>query len=64
MLFDAARPDERYRIFERFYRLREPLIERFYAGETTLGDKARILSGKPPVPIGAALTCLVERGRA
>ena len=64
MLFRAARPDQRYRVLERFYRLPQPLIERFYAGETTLGDKARILSGKPPVPIGAALTCLVERGRA
>lgn len=64
MLFRAARPDQRYRVLERFYRLPRPLIERFYAGETTLGDKARILSGKPPVPIGAALTCLVERGRA
>ena len=64
MLFRAARPDQRYRVLERFYRLPQPLIERFYAGETTLGDKARILSGKPPVPIGAALTCLVERGHA
>jgi len=64
MLFRAARPDQRYRVLERFYRLPQPLIERFYAGETTLADKARILSGKPPVPIGAALTCLVERGHA
>lgn len=64
MLFRAAAPEQRYRVLERFYRLPQPLIERFYAGETTLADKARILSGKPPVPIGAALTCLVERGRA
>lgn len=64
MLFRAARPEERYRVLERFYRLPQPLIERFYAAGSTLADKARILSGKPPVPIGAALTCLVERGRA
>nr|WP_295234811.1 lycopene beta-cyclase CrtY [uncultured Brevundimonas sp.] len=64
MLFRAARPDERYKVLERFYRLPQPLVERFYAAGSTLADKARILSGKPPVPIGAALTCLVERGRA
>lgn len=64
MLFRAARPEERYRVLERFYRLPQPLIERFYAAESTLGDKARILSGKPPVPLGAALNCLIEKGRA
>ncbi|RYG07720.1 MAG: lycopene cyclase, partial [Caulobacteraceae bacterium] len=64
MLFRAARPDERYKVLERFYRLPQPLVERFYAAGSTLADKARILSGKPPVPIGAALTCMVERGRA
>lgn len=64
MLFRAAKPQERYKVLERFYRLPQPLIERFYAAGSTLGDKARILSGKPPVPVGAALTCLVEKGRA
>lgn len=64
MLFRAAKPQERYKVLERFYRLPQPLIERFYAAGSTLGDKARILSGKPPVPVGAALTCLIEKGRA
>lgn len=64
MLFRAARPEHRYRVLERFYRLPQPLIERFYAARSSLTDKARILSGKPPVPLGAALTCLVEKGRA
>lgn len=58
MLFEAAAPDERRRVMERFYRLPEPLIERFYAGQTTLADKARILVGRPPVPISRALRCL------
>ena len=31
---------QRYRILERFYRLPEPLIGRFYAGQSTLGDRA------------------------
>jgi len=60
MLFRAAAPDQRYRVLERFYRLPQPLIERFYAGEATLADKARILAGKPPVPIRRALGCISE----
>jgi len=60
MLFRAAEPGQRYRVLERFYRLPQPLIERFYAGEATLADKARILSGKPPVPIRRALGCISE----
>jgi lycopene beta-cyclase len=47
-------------VLERFYRLRAPLIGRFYAGESTLSDKLRILSGKPPVPLVRALKVLKE----
>ncbi|NBB17205.1 lycopene beta-cyclase CrtY [Caulobacter sp. SLTY] len=60
MLFRACEPDQRYRVLERFYRLPQPLIERFYAGQAGLGDKARILIGKPPVPVSAALRVLSE----
>lgn len=60
MLFEAAAPDERRRVMERFYGLPEPLIERFYAGRSTLADKARILTGRPPVPVSRALRCLPE----
>ena len=59
MLFKAAEPEERYRVLERFYRLSPRLIGRFYAGQSTMMDKARILSGKPPVPIGRAVRALV-----
>ena len=62
MLFDAAEPEERYRVFERFYRLREPLIERFYAGNSSTADKLRILSGKPPVSVLAAIRALLGKG--
>ena len=55
MLFMAASPDQRWRVMERFYRLPAPLIARFYAARLQPLDKARILSGKPPVPVGAAL---------
>lgn len=62
MLFAAAEPATRYRVLERFYRLDKRLIERFYAGRSTLADKARILAGKPPVPVGKALAVLTGLG--
>lgn len=58
MLFKAAEPDERYRVLERFYRLDPKLIGRFYAGHSTMKDKARVLVGKPPVPISRAIRAL------
>jgi lycopene beta-cyclase len=58
MLFRAAEPEERYRILERFYRLDPGLIARFYAGRSTMTDKARILMGKPPVPVARALAAI------
>ncbi|WP_045391233.1 lycopene beta-cyclase CrtY [Falsirhodobacter sp. alg1] len=61
MLFRAADPAQRRHVMNRFYRLPEPLIERFYAGRTTPADMARILIGKPPVPIRRALRALPER---
>jgi len=64
MLFQAARPSERYRVLERFYGLPEALIARFYAARLTGLDKLRLLSGKPPVPLGAALRCIAEKGHA
>jgi lycopene beta-cyclase len=54
MLFRAADPPERYRILERFYRLPAALIDRFYAGQTTLVDRVRILAGRPPVSLARA----------
>jgi lycopene beta-cyclase len=61
MLFLACAPERRYAVLERFYRLPAPLIQRFYAARLTLADKARVLVGKPPVPIAAALGCISER---
>ncbi len=61
MLFRAAKPDRRYRLLERFYRLPEPLIGRFYAGRSTMLDRLRILSGRPPVPIGKALKAMIGK---
>lgn len=58
MMFRAAQPHQRYRVLEHFYTLRPELIERFYAGNSNVADKARILSGKPPVSVGRALKAL------
>lgn len=59
MLFRAAKPHERYKILERFYTLSPELISRFYAGNSNAMDKLRILSGKPPVPIGKAVQAIM-----
>lgn len=58
MLLGAAPEGERWRVMQRFYRLPEGLVERFYAGGSTMMDKARILAGKPPVPLAAALRAM------
>jgi lycopene beta-cyclase len=58
MLVCAARPEERWRVFARFYRLPKPLIERFYAARSTGADRLRILCGRPPVPLRRALRSL------
>lgn len=60
MLFRAGRPEARYRVLERFYRLPAPLIRRFYRGEIMAADKLRLVLGKPPVPLMEALRCLPE----
>ena len=59
MLFGAAAPKERFRVFERFYRLPQPLIERFYVARSTGADAVRILAGRPPVRVSRALAALV-----
>ncbi len=57
MLFWAAAPEASHRIFKKFYGLPEGLIRNFYSSKLTWSDKMRILSGKPPVPVMAALPC-------
>ncbi len=61
MLFRAAEPAKAYRVLEHFYRLPPNTVANFYAARLTILDKARILSGRPPVPIGRAITALMGR---
>lgn len=60
MLFRAGRPDQRYRVLERFYGLSPSIITNFYAAKLTLPQKARILIGKPPVPVSEAVPLVRE----
>ena len=63
MMFRAGAPERRYRIMQRFYRLPEDLIGRFYAGEPSWADSVRLLAGRPPVPLGAALIAALSADR-
>ena len=63
MLFRAAHPPERWKVLDQFYRRDQRLIARFYGTRSTLADKAAILAGRPPVPLGRALRAVFGKGR-
>ncbi len=63
MLFLAGNAHQRWRVFDRFFRLPQPLIERFFAGRSTALDRMRLVSGKPPVPFFSALRCIPSSGQ-
>jgi len=48
MMFEAMPPASRWTALDRFYRLPEATIARFYGSASTWGDRARILVGRPP----------------
>jgi lycopene beta-cyclase len=48
LLFQAVPQDARRNVLERFYKLPEPSIARFYALSSTAFDRARIVCGRPP----------------
>ena len=48
LLFQAYPPGARRNIFERFFRLPEPTIGRFFSMHLRGADKARLLCGRPP----------------
>ncbi|MEO8214933.1 MAG: lycopene cyclase family protein, partial [Myxococcales bacterium] len=48
LMFQGMPPESRWTSFQRFYRLPEPTIARFYASQSTWTDGARVLVGRPP----------------
>ncbi|MGZ3417037.1 MAG: lycopene beta-cyclase CrtY [Polyangiales bacterium] len=48
LLFGATAEGNRRDVLERFHRFPEEVVRRFYALETTSGDRLRILCGRPP----------------
>ena len=48
LLFQAYPPEARRNIFERFFRLPESTIRRFFSMRLRAVDKARLLGGRPP----------------
>jgi lycopene beta-cyclase len=61
MLFLAAEPSQRWKIFQRFYHFNDDLIFRFYKGNLKITDQARILMGRPPVPIHSAIKSIFNQ---
>ncbi|NVD26978.1 lycopene beta-cyclase CrtY [Parasphingorhabdus flavimaris] len=59
-LFLGAEPEKRYKTLEHSYGKSEPLLARFYAGNSTLMDKIRLLSGKPPISVSRAIWLLLK----
>jgi lycopene beta-cyclase len=62
LLFSAFADVDMWRVFARFYRLREDLIERFYAMSLSVPDRARVLLGRPPS--GFSLSRMLFAGAA
>ncbi len=64
MLFFAAPPAERWKVLEKFYRLGDQSVGRFYAARSTLLDRVRLLSGRPPVPLKAGIRAFLRKAGA
>ncbi len=54
LIFRAVEPSLRYQIIERFYGLRDDLVERYFAGTSTRADRTKLLGAKPMVRPGRA----------
>lgn len=58
LIFKLSPPHERYLLWQHFYHLPLPLIERFHGGKLRTWDKARLFLGKPTVPMVKAMKTL------
>jgi lycopene beta-cyclase len=59
MLYLAGQPETREQVLAHFYRLPDRLVGRFYGERLSIADKLRIVSGRPPVPVAAALRAVL-----
>ncbi|HEU4457855.1 MAG TPA: lycopene beta-cyclase CrtY [Methylibium sp.] len=59
LLFLAGQADTRHQVLAHFYRLPERLVGRFYSERLSIADKLRIVTGRPPVPVSAALKVML-----
>ena len=68
LLFDLVKPNTRYQIFRRFYRvLDEPAVARFYGHRFTWTDAFRIVVGLPPSglrPLNFARALIASRSKS
>jgi lycopene beta-cyclase len=48
LLYGAFEPHDRHHVIERFYRMPEPLLRRFYSMTLTAPDRARVFCDRPP----------------
>lgn len=54
LLFQAMPPAQRWHALDRFYRLPDATIARFYASRSTWWDRVRVLAGRPPRGVSLA----------
>ncbi|MGE4233493.1 MAG: lycopene beta-cyclase CrtY [Bacteriovoracia bacterium] len=62
MLLLNTTEKDRVRIFERFYRLPLPTIQRFYANRLEFLDWIRLFLGRPPISIQKAVRSILSTG--
>lgn len=62
MMFSLFEPERRFEVLEHFYRLPEPIIERFYAAELTGLDRTRLFLGAPPRGLSLKRALALGRG--
>jgi lycopene beta-cyclase len=54
LLFQAMPAGARWHALDRFYRLPDDTIARFYASRNTFWDRLRVLAGRPPQGVSVA----------
>ena len=64
LLFQAMAPTARWHALDRFYRLPDATIARFYASRNTAWDRVRVLAGRPPRGVSLGRMLRLREGSA